>query len=248
MAGQLGVTVEQVGRSFAAATSSSRFVAPNYWADPRTGIAFQVQIEVPQPQMTSLDDLRVVPVSGGSTVARTARRRRRHRERDDRRRIRSHQRAADGHADRERRRTGPGADGRPGRCGDCPRRRAAARSGGRSARPDRGDARNLHEHHGRARRGRRRHLSAAGCQLPVAAARVRRRVHRAGRPHGRGPDAGGDAHDVERAVVHGRHHGDRRRGRQCHSAGDVCRAGARRTGPRRCRPRSTRRGRACGRC
>ena len=63
LAGQLGLTVDQVGRSFAAATSSSRFVAPNYWADPRTGIAFQVQIEVPQPQMTNLDDLRVMPVS-----------------------------------------------------------------------------------------------------------------------------------------------------------------------------------------
>ena len=34
MAGQLGVTVDQIGRSFAASTSSSRFVAPNYWADP----------------------------------------------------------------------------------------------------------------------------------------------------------------------------------------------------------------------
>ncbi|MBP7779524.1 MAG: efflux RND transporter permease subunit [Acidobacteria bacterium] len=64
LAGQLGVTVEQVGRSFAAATSSSRFVAPNYWADPRTGIAFQVQVQVPQPRMTSLEDLRVVPVTG----------------------------------------------------------------------------------------------------------------------------------------------------------------------------------------
>jgi len=63
MAGQLGVTVDQIGRSFAAATSSSRFVSPNYWADPRTGIAFQVQVQVPQPRMTSLDDLRVVPVS-----------------------------------------------------------------------------------------------------------------------------------------------------------------------------------------
>jgi len=63
-AGQLGVTVEDVGRSFAAATSSSRFVAPNYWADPRTGIAFQVQVQVPQPRMASLEDLRVVPVTG----------------------------------------------------------------------------------------------------------------------------------------------------------------------------------------
>lgn len=64
LAGQLGVTVDEVGRSFAAATSSSRFVAPSYWADPRTGIAFQVQVQVPQPRMKSLDDLRVIPVNG----------------------------------------------------------------------------------------------------------------------------------------------------------------------------------------
>ncbi len=66
MAGQLGLTVEQVGRSFVAATSSSRFVSPSYWADPRTGIAFQVQVEVPQPRMTSLDDLRAMPVAAGA--------------------------------------------------------------------------------------------------------------------------------------------------------------------------------------
>jgi multidrug efflux pump subunit AcrB len=65
LAGQLGVTVSQIGQSFAAATSSSRFVAPNYWADARTGVAFQVQVEVPQPRMTSLDDLRAVPVTQG---------------------------------------------------------------------------------------------------------------------------------------------------------------------------------------
>jgi multidrug efflux pump subunit AcrB len=68
MAGQLGLTVDQIGRSFAAATSSSRFVAPNYWADPRTGIAFQVQVQVPQPRMTTLEDLRVVPITGGGTA------------------------------------------------------------------------------------------------------------------------------------------------------------------------------------
>jgi multidrug efflux pump subunit AcrB len=68
LAGQLGVTVDQVGRSFAAVTSSSRFVAPNYWADPRTGIAFQVQVQIPQPRVTSLDDLRVVPVTAGGPV------------------------------------------------------------------------------------------------------------------------------------------------------------------------------------
>jgi multidrug efflux pump subunit AcrB len=67
LAGQLGVTVSQVGQSFAGATSSSRFVAPNYWADPRTGIAFQVQVQVPQPRVKSLEDLRVMPVSAGGS-------------------------------------------------------------------------------------------------------------------------------------------------------------------------------------
>jgi multidrug efflux pump subunit AcrB len=67
LAGQLGVTVSQVGQSFAAATSSSRFVAPNYWADPRTGIAFQVQVQVPQPRVSSLEDLRVMPVTAGGS-------------------------------------------------------------------------------------------------------------------------------------------------------------------------------------
>ncbi len=51
-AGQLGVTTGSVGRSFLAATSSSRFVAPNYWADPKSGVAYQVQVQVPQSDVT----------------------------------------------------------------------------------------------------------------------------------------------------------------------------------------------------
>jgi multidrug efflux pump subunit AcrB len=61
-AGQLGVTVEEVGRSLTAATSSSRFVTPNYWADPNSGIAYQVQVEVPQHTMSSMEDIMNVPV------------------------------------------------------------------------------------------------------------------------------------------------------------------------------------------
>jgi multidrug efflux pump subunit AcrB len=61
-AGQLGVTVEEVGRSLVAATSSSRFVTPNYWADPNSGIAYQVQVEVPQHAMSSIEDVMNVPV------------------------------------------------------------------------------------------------------------------------------------------------------------------------------------------
>jgi len=61
-AGQLGVTVEDIGRSLTAATSSSRFVTPNYWADPNSGVAYQVQVEVPQHTMSSMEDLMNVPV------------------------------------------------------------------------------------------------------------------------------------------------------------------------------------------
>jgi multidrug efflux pump subunit AcrB len=61
-AGQLGVTVNQVGRSLIAATSSSRFVTPNYWADPNSGIAYQVQVEIPQHEMSSVEDVLNVPV------------------------------------------------------------------------------------------------------------------------------------------------------------------------------------------
>lgn len=61
-AGLAGVTMNQVSRSVLAATSSSRFVVPNYWPDPKTGVGYQVQIEIPQPAMASLDDLGTVPV------------------------------------------------------------------------------------------------------------------------------------------------------------------------------------------
>jgi multidrug efflux pump subunit AcrB len=60
-AGQLGVTVDQVGRSLLAATSSSRFVQPNYWRDPSSGVAYQVQVEIPQSEMNSIEDIESVP-------------------------------------------------------------------------------------------------------------------------------------------------------------------------------------------
>jgi multidrug efflux pump subunit AcrB len=64
-AGQLGVTTGSVGRSFLAATSSSRFVAPNYWADPKSGVAYQVQVQVPQSDVTSIQDVEHIPVTQG---------------------------------------------------------------------------------------------------------------------------------------------------------------------------------------
>jgi multidrug efflux pump subunit AcrB len=67
LAGQLGVTTAQVARSLSEATLSSRFTTPNYWADPNTGIAYQVQVQYPQPRIASLQDVQNIPVMPGQS-------------------------------------------------------------------------------------------------------------------------------------------------------------------------------------
>jgi len=67
LAGQLGVTTNQVARSLSEATYSSRFTTPNYWADPNTGVAYQVQVQYPQPNITSLQDVQNIPVMPGQS-------------------------------------------------------------------------------------------------------------------------------------------------------------------------------------
>src|SRR6185312_1633836 len=55
-------------KSVETATWSSRFVSRNFWQDPSTGIGYQVQVEVPQSQMKSMDDLANIPLmSGGAS-------------------------------------------------------------------------------------------------------------------------------------------------------------------------------------
>jgi multidrug efflux pump subunit AcrB len=62
-AGVLGVTSGDVANSLVAGTSSSRYTAPNYWADPKTGIGYQVQVEIPQRQINSLEDVKNLPIA-----------------------------------------------------------------------------------------------------------------------------------------------------------------------------------------
>ena len=64
-AAQLGLSVEQIGRSLVAATSSSRFTQPVYWRDPASGTAYQVQVELPQSRITSVEDVLTIPVGQG---------------------------------------------------------------------------------------------------------------------------------------------------------------------------------------
>jgi multidrug efflux pump subunit AcrB len=61
-AGQFGLTMADVVRSVVPATSSSRFTEPNYWRDPNSGNAFQIQVELPQNRMQSVEDVGEIPV------------------------------------------------------------------------------------------------------------------------------------------------------------------------------------------
>jgi len=62
-AGMMGVKMADVSRSLVAATSSSRFVVPNYWADPNSGVAYQLQVQVPQARMNSVEEAQNLPIT-----------------------------------------------------------------------------------------------------------------------------------------------------------------------------------------
>ena len=74
-AGTVYVTPSDVARSLTEATSSSRFTVPNFWADPKTGIGYQVQVEVPRQVVRSpkgikpigsTDELEMIPVKNNT--------------------------------------------------------------------------------------------------------------------------------------------------------------------------------------
>ena len=61
-AGLSGVTAAQVGQSVLVTTSSSRMVARNYWQDPRSGVSYQVQVQVPTQRMDAIDQVETIPL------------------------------------------------------------------------------------------------------------------------------------------------------------------------------------------
>ena len=63
-AGQFNLTVDDVAKTIVAATSSSRFIEPNFWRDPVSGNGFQIQVEIPQNRVRSLDDVKELRLSG----------------------------------------------------------------------------------------------------------------------------------------------------------------------------------------
>jgi multidrug efflux pump subunit AcrB len=61
-AGQFGLTMADVIRSVVPATSSSRFTEPNFWRDPVSGNGFQIQVQLPQNRIQSVDAIGALPL------------------------------------------------------------------------------------------------------------------------------------------------------------------------------------------
>jgi multidrug efflux pump subunit AcrB len=61
-AGQLGASVDRVGKSIVAATSSSVLVTPNFWTNPATGVPYRVALRVPESEISSIEDVSNLPV------------------------------------------------------------------------------------------------------------------------------------------------------------------------------------------
>jgi len=65
-AGQLDVNMRDIGQAFVTGTYSSRFVTPIYWRDDKSGLSYQVQVQVPASEIHSLDKVGGIPVKSGN--------------------------------------------------------------------------------------------------------------------------------------------------------------------------------------
>jgi multidrug efflux pump subunit AcrB len=64
---QFGLDMSKVSNSITAATTSSRFTEKNLWLDDKTAYTYQVQVQVPEYMMNTLNELKEVPLVKGQS-------------------------------------------------------------------------------------------------------------------------------------------------------------------------------------
>jgi multidrug efflux pump subunit AcrB len=68
-AGQIGFTQRDVAQNLLISLSGSFQTSPTFWLDPRTGVSYNVDMQVPQYGIHSLQDLQNIPVTGPNPAA-----------------------------------------------------------------------------------------------------------------------------------------------------------------------------------
>ena len=243
-AGLSGVTAADVARSVVAATSSSRFMVPNYWPDPKTGIGYQVQVEIPYQIMDTLESIETVPIQRPGLDRQILLR-------DvaqvrpgtmpgeyDRYNMKRSVSLTANIAGEDLGRIAGHVERAIGRAGAPPKGATVDVRG--QIRPMEEILQGLGDRPGDVNR---RHPAAADGELPVGQARPDRRLDHARGGRRRRAHAVAHRDNGQPPVVHGVDHGHRRGGRQRDSAGDVRRAAPPRGG---CGGRAGRHGRREG--
>jgi multidrug efflux pump subunit AcrB len=62
---QFGLNVTDISRSVTASTSSSRFTEKNQWLDEKAAYTYQIQVQIPEYIMDSIDELKEIPLVKG---------------------------------------------------------------------------------------------------------------------------------------------------------------------------------------
>jgi len=62
----MGLSIKDIAQAFVPATSTSRYIYKNLWPDPKSGITYFVEVEVPEQRMDSLEEIRNIPVASHS--------------------------------------------------------------------------------------------------------------------------------------------------------------------------------------
>jgi multidrug efflux pump subunit AcrB len=68
----VGLTESSVANSMLYALSGSGVAAPNYWLNPANGVNYIVAVQTPQYRISSVDDVRNIPITPGTTAAGSA--------------------------------------------------------------------------------------------------------------------------------------------------------------------------------
>lgn len=66
LAAQFGISMQDVTRSLVTATSSTRYTDKNLWVDPKSGLVFQTQVQIPEGIMNSEEMLKSLPLKKDS--------------------------------------------------------------------------------------------------------------------------------------------------------------------------------------
>ena len=64
---EVGLTQQNIGNNLLVALSGSFQTQPTFWVDKRTGVQYNIATQAPQYRMTSLDDLKNLPIGNGAS-------------------------------------------------------------------------------------------------------------------------------------------------------------------------------------